>query len=366
MELKMDDRRRRGEFIPSILAFGLTLVLLGCSNGPADSIQPSVVSSQAETTRAQPTAVSNQTTQPATNTPVPISSPTPTLTSSVVPTNTATPLPAPTTPCTPYVCAYPGHFFMALPIASPYVDVVDPTYRYGSTQGGLRKIHHGVEFVNSQGTPVLAAADGIVMVAGNDFETPYADFPAFYGNLVVIGHQFPGIDELVFSIYGHLFEVQTEVGQQVSTGDQIGLVGFTGAAIGEHLHFEVRLSENSYRTTRNPELWLQPHSDESGQPHGAIAGIILDQFGDPIPLVSITIEQMSPEGDTPSAAYYLESYADWTVNGDDDLGENFALGDVPAGRYRVSFVARGLQRYEIEVFAGQVTMIRFDARELEN
>jgi murein DD-endopeptidase MepM/ murein hydrolase activator NlpD len=358
MGQEMGDRRRTRGFIQFILKLGLVLMVVGCSKEPADSGQPSAVSADNDQTATQESPTASPTPYPiASNT----SSPTIISTDTPLPPTTATP-----TPCTPYVCAYPGHFFMARPIASPFVDVVDPTYRYGSTQGGLRKIHHGVEFVNSQGTPVLAAANGTVIVAGNDFLTPYADFPAFYGNLVVIGHQFPGIDELVFSIYGHLFEVQTEVGQQVSAGDQIGLVGFTGAAIGEHLHFEVRLGENSYRTTRNPELWLHPHNDENGQTHGAIAGIILDQFGDPIPLVSITIEQLPPEGDTLIAAYYIESYADWTVNGDDELGENFALGDIPSGRYRVSFVARGLQRYEIEVFPGQVTTIRFDARELEN
>jgi len=222
-----------------------------------------------------------------------------------------------------------------------------------------------VEFVNSQGTPVLAAADGTVIVAGSDFQTPYADFPAFYGNLVIIEHHLPNFDESVFTVYGHLYEVHAQVGQEVKAGDQIGLVGFTGAAIGEHLHFEVRYGENSYRKTRNPELWLQPHDDIKRQPHGAIAGIILDEFGSPIPLASITIERLPFEGDNPIAVHYLESYADWTVNGDDRLQENFVLGDIPEGRYRVSFVARGLQRYEIFVLPGQVTLITFDARELE-
>lgn len=300
-----------------------------------------------------------------------IQSPIPSITSSPQPTRTDTPTPTLTpppptpTPCAPDVCAYEGNFYLARPISSDYVDVIDPTYRYGSNQGGARKTHHGVEFVNSQGTPVLSAADGTVIVAGNDHQTPYADFPVFYGNLVIIEHAFPTVTEPVFTVYGHLFEVQVEVGQQVSVGDQIGLVGFTGAAIGEHLHFEIRYGENSYRTTRNPELWLQPHNDANGQPHGVIAGKILDEFGSPIPIPSITIEQLSEDATQNLETYYVDSYADWTVNGDDKLGENFAIANLQAGRYRVSFVARGLQMYEVDVVPGMITLITFDARELE-
>jgi len=281
------------------------------------------------------------------------------------PPSTSTPLHPTSTPCPPDICAYAGHFILARPIAPPGVDAIDPTYRYGSTQAGLRETHHGVEFVNPQGTPVLAAADGVVIVAGDDFRTPYADYPGFYGNLVIIEHPIPNTPYPIYTLYGHLYEVQAAVGQQVFAGDQIGLVGFTGWAVGEHLHFEVRYGENSYRKTRNPELWLQPYFDENGAPHGAIAGRIVDEFGAPIPIPSISIEYLAPEGDGVLATYYLESYADWTVNGDDTLGENFVLGDLPVGRYRVSFVVRGLQVYEVDVLPGQVTLIVFDARGLE-
>jgi len=300
------------------------------------------------------------------NTQYPVSSitPSPLPSSTQTPTATPTPLPPTPTPCPSDICHYAGHFHLSRPIAAEFVDVIDPTYRYGSTQGGERETHHGVEFVNSQGTPVLAAANGLVVVAGDDYQNPYANLPGFYGNVVIIEHQLPGLEGPVYTLYAHLFEVQAEVDQQVRAGDQIGLVGFTGWAVGEHLHFEVRYGENSYRKTRNPELWLQPHYDENGQPHGTIAGQILDEFGSPIPLISISIEQRATDGDETLTTYYIESYADWTVNGDNRWNENFALGDLPAGKYRVSFVARGLQVYEIEVLPGQVTMIVFDAREL--
>lgn len=332
-----------------LFVFMISMFLFACTPQTVNNSQSSVTNVTQTTTSSTPTYTQTATPQP---------------TSTTTPTSTATSLPSTPTPCPPEVCAYPGHFFLARPIGPANVDVVDPTYRYGSNQGGARKTHHGVEFVNSQGTPVLAAANGTVIVAGNDTQTPYADFPVFYGNLVIIEHNFPGLDDPIFTVYGHLYEVQAEVGQQVSTGDQIGLVGFTGAAIGEHLHFEVRYGENSYRTTRNPELWLQPHHDEGGQPHGIIAGRLIDEYGGPIPGTAIRIDHLSPDGEDIQATYYVDSYADWTVNGDDIWQENFVLSNIPAGKYRVSFVARGLQSYDVYVQPGMVTLITFDAREL--
>jgi murein DD-endopeptidase MepM/ murein hydrolase activator NlpD len=265
------------------------------------------------------------------------------------------------TPCSAALCTYTGHFLLERPIAPSGRDTVDPTYRYGSTQGGLRETHHGVEFVNSQGTPVLAAADGVVVVAGDDHSAVYADWPYYYGNLVILQHNFPELDQPLFTLYGHLFEVIAQPGQEVIAGETIGLVGFTGTAIGSHLHFEVRLGENSYDHTRNPELWLRPHEDEDGQPHGAIIGRVVDEFGNPIYIPSVVIEPLDEAGN--SGRIYLETYADQTVNPDDLWGENFAVGNLAPGLYRLTFVARGIQSYEVEVLPGQVTRVTFDARE---
>ncbi len=281
------------------------------------------------------------------------------------PTPSPTPLPPTPTPCPPEVCDYAGHFLLQRPIAPEFTDVIDPTYPYGGSLGGTRKTHHGVEFVNPQGTPALAAADGVVVVAGTDYQQPYADLPGFYGNLVIVEHQLTvsGEPTTLYTLYGHLSEVLVEVGQEVEAGDIVGKVGFTGWATGEHLHFEVRLGENSFRTTRNPELWLQPTTDKQGQPTGVLAAQILNEYGTNAYVPNITVEQLSPSGgDEPLATYYRESYADWTVNGDDMLQENFVIGDLPAGRYRVSFIAYGLQTYEVDVLPGRLTMIRFDPR----
>jgi murein DD-endopeptidase MepM/ murein hydrolase activator NlpD len=252
---------------------------------------------------------------------------------------------------------------MERPIAPAENDVVDRTYRYGSTQEGTRPTHHGVEFVNAEGTPVFAAAEGLVIVAGNDYQETFANFPYYYGNLVVVEHHFPGMDVPVFTLYGHLSNVETQIGAYLQAGDQIGAVGYTGVAEWSHLHFEVRVGGNRFKDTRNPELWLQPHQNENGDRNGAIAGRIVDEFGTPINIPNVVIEKIGP-GDVVLETIYVETYADFTVNGDDIWGENFALSNLHPGEYRVSFVARGLQIWDVTVYPGQLTLLTFDARDL--
>jgi len=240
------------------------------------------------------------------------------------------------------------------------MDRIDVTYRYGSTQEGARPTHRGVEFVNEEGTPVLASAAGTVLVAGNDNQQAYADFPLYYGNLVIIEHHFPEMEQPVFTLYGHLSEVLVQTGDQVQTGDRIGSVGYTGVAEWSHLHFEVRLGENRIYDTRNPELWLKPLPNEEGVLDGTIAGRIVDEFGAPIYIPNVVIERVDLSGEVVES-FFVESYADISVNGDDLWGENFAISDLAPGNYRVSFVARGLQTWDLEVFPGQLTLLVFDA-----
>ena len=267
------------------------------------------------------------------------------------------------TECRQGVCIYPSHFLLSRPIGGSYRDTIDPTYRYGSTQDGLRETHHGVEFVNSQGTPVLAAADGLVVVAGNDNNTIYSNWSYFYGNLVILKHTFPSINQPLFTLYGHLSKISVRVGQSIQRGEQVGLVGSTGTAVGSHLHFEVRLGKNDYAHTRNPDLWLEPHNNSDGQENGLIAGRIIDEFGDSIHIPDVVIKRLSEYNGQKIETYYIETYADSTVNGDNQLKENFALGDLPPGNYRVSFVARGLQKYDVIVQPGKISMIVFNAAE---
>ena len=275
------------------------------------------------------------------------------------PTLTATPLlPSPTPTIFPPPGSQGEHFIFSRP-----VDVwVDFVYRYGSTHNDTRATHHGSDLLEECGVPVRAAADGEVVVAGGDWTEVFGPYESFYGNLVVVRHDAQPDGETIFTLYGHLSAVDAEVGDQVSRGDKLGEVGFSGAAIGCHLHFEVRIGENLYTHTRNPELWMIPYRDEGGTFYGAIAGRLMGMTGYPIPDVEVEIQRLNAAGEVEHTLYAI-TYADMSVNGDDAWGENFAVGDVAPGRYLVQFIAMGLHQYEVEVLPGQVTLINFDLRE---
>jgi murein DD-endopeptidase MepM/ murein hydrolase activator NlpD len=88
--------------------------------------------------------------------------------------------------------------------------------------------HSGIDLPAGRGTPVAAAASGRVVWAGV--------MAGGWGKLVIVAHH-----RGVRSMYAHLSRVDVQVGENVRTGDQVGLVGSTGDATGPHLHFEVRV-----------------------------------------------------------------------------------------------------------------------------
>lgn len=101
-------------------------------------------------------------------------------------------------------------------------------YREHPIQGITRK-HTGIDIGNATyGSPVVAAADGVVT---------YAGWLGGYGNCVMINHG----DGLV-TLYGHGQKVLTELHKEVKQGELIMEVGSTGNSTGPHLHFEVRVN----------------------------------------------------------------------------------------------------------------------------
>ena len=277
------------------------------------------------------------------------------------PTSTASPTSVPCDPSEKY-CLEAGHFFLDRPIALPGTITIDRGYPYGGTEGGKRDPHHGVEFYNASGTPVLAAADGLVMVAGNDSQTMVGPRLNFYGNVIVLEHHFPGIPRPVYTLYGHLSKVEVQTGQTVRSGDEIGEVGASGEAIGSHLHFEVRLGQNNYDSNRNPVLWLKPLPGEDGASSGAIAGRLVDAGGKTLYTTNLNIQYFLDTTQSQVMAYQVESYATEKrpVHGDDLWNENFTLGDLPAGNYRLSLV-RGGKLYDrwVAVLPGKLTFVVF-------
>lgn len=95
---------------------------------------------------------------------------------------------------------------------------------------GTGKMHYGVDFANSIGTPVVSAAAGVVSYAA-----PFST----YGNAVMVTHNIDG--QTFTTLYAHLSAINASVGQTVSKGQQIGALGNTGNSTGPHLHFEVHV-----------------------------------------------------------------------------------------------------------------------------
>jgi len=103
--------------------------------------------------------------------------------------------------------------------------------------GGSRT-HTGVDIGASQGTPIKAAGDGVVRMAG---------VKGGYGNWTLIDH-----GGGLATGYGHQARIAVSIGQHVSSGEIIGDVGSTGASTGPHLHWEVRVNGNPV----NPMGWV--------------------------------------------------------------------------------------------------------------
>ena len=104
--------------------------------------------------------------------------------------------------------------------------------------------HAGVDIRATTGTPVLAAADGLVLRTGSQ---------VFAGRLVVVAH------DLEFAtVYYHLSAVEVAPGQAVRRGDVIGRVGTSGNATAPHLHFGVCRREGGLCGERIEGGWEDP------------------------------------------------------------------------------------------------------------
>ena len=94
--------------------------------------------------------------------------------------------------------------------------------------------HTGTDIACTEGTPILAAADGTVTVA-NGLDS----WGGSYGYYIQIDH-----DGGLETLYAHCSSICVTTGQQVQAGQVIGYVGHTGRATGSHLHLEVSVDGN--------------------------------------------------------------------------------------------------------------------------
>ncbi len=254
-----------------------------------------------------------------------------------------------------------SHFMVGRPVA-PNATSITPAlfYLYGTTGVGQYDVHHGEEFVNPSGTALFAVADGTIVTAGSDEQPICGDNGkvvcgssltpgGFYGKVVVIQLTQSYNGQPVFALYGHMNKISVSLGDQVKSGDPLGEIGMTGVALGPHVHFEIRLGTNDYGHTRNPILWMTPLPGR-----GVIAGRYLDAKGIPVRGALVDIYRADNTFLTETETYSRDHFP--AVNSDDDLGENFAAGDLAAGDYTVRINGQPFAQ-RITVQAGKLSFV---------
>ena len=126
-----------------------------------------------------------------------------------------------------------------------------PTFGRISDGWGLRihpirneiEFHQGIDIANQMGTPIYATAAGTVTTT---------DYDTGYGKRIIIRHA-GGYETL----YAHMYSYQVRVGDSVTKGQIIGLMGSTGISTGPHLHYEVRTTDGKV----NPSGYLNRIDD---------------------------------------------------------------------------------------------------------
>jgi murein DD-endopeptidase MepM/ murein hydrolase activator NlpD len=249
------------------------------------------------------------------------------------------------------VSAY-DHFYFARPIAADNVNWPLADYRYGGVFFAPNIVHTGVDIDANEGTPILAAGPGTVVSADWGL---YTEAPGNqgdpYGQAVVVRHDFGYKGQTLYTVYAHMSKIIAVVGQHVETGDVLGLVGSTGATTGPHLHFEVRLGDNSFYKTYNPELWMAPP-----QGWGILVGHLTDDEGDLLYQQRVDVRPMPSE--VPLRT--VKTYAEGPVNADAYYKENLVLSDLPAGLYKISFTYKDKPvQYWVDIYPGQITYFSF-------
>jgi len=250
---------------------------------------------------------------------------------------------------TPWEPTPHDHFYFARPIAADEVNWPLPDYRYG---GVFFKdyVHTGVDIPVPTGTPVLAAGPGRVTWTGYGLLWGNDDQDDPYGLAVVIKHDFGYQGDRLFTIYAHLSRIDVVKGQQVNTGDVLGLSGATGNVTGPHLHFEVRLGKSNFHLSRNPELWISPP-----QGWGVVAARVMNGHGSLLRRHPVRLRNMDT-GQT----WVVDTYGEGSANSDPYYRENMVIGDLPGGNYVfwIEFEGKTFMQ-QLEVKPGMVSYFTF-------
>lgn len=256
------------------------------------------------------------------------------------------------------------HFWLVRPVDSNANNEVLAAYPYGSDGTGPDplRIHHGIDMPNPVGEEVRAAGSGTVLFAadGRLRETSIFQNSPSYGNVVLIEHDFGYNGQPIYTLYAHLLTATVFAGDVVEAGQVIGLIGNTGRVTGPHVHFQVHLGDNRYGDTVNPALWIVPYVGT-----GVIAGRVVDANGEFLDDVRVTIRNRATGLNHPvyPMTYVFADTVD-DVNSDPVWQENFAVTDIPVGRYDVIAMIDGLQVVrQVDVIEGTTAFVELKPQE---
>lgn len=240
------------------------------------------------------------------------------------------------------------HFFFARPIGANEVNWPLANYRYGGVFFE-NTVHTGIDIPSPIGTAILAAGPGEVIWAGYGLYLKREDFDDPYGMAVAIKHTFGYEGQSLYTIYGHMDELKAWRGQKVQTGDLLGTVGITGKTTGPHLHFEVRIGDNEYSRSRNPELWIAPP-----QGWGVLAARVMNDGG-LWKRATVNLRHLAS-----NRYWYVITYGEGSTNSDTYYQENMVIGDLPAGKYMI-WISYQNRIYDqvIEIQPGMVSYFTF-------
>ncbi len=248
------------------------------------------------------------------------------------------------------------HYWLTRPLPSGTRNYDLEWYPYGNDvlvpEYAPYRVHHGLDFPNPPGTQVLAASSGIVIWAGQ--RPSPQDGVNYYGNTILIKHDWQWLGQDVYTLYAHTLEMFVNVGDYVEQGQLLAGVGATGQVSGPHLHFEVRVGQNNYWDTRNPSLWMAPYEG-----WGTLAGRFIDERGNYVLGATITVVPRNVN----TTIRRQRTYEDERLKADEVWRENFVVGDLPAGIYDVFLEAnlgegvRSDYRRTIEVLPGRTNFM---------
>lgn len=277
-----------------------------------------------------------------------------------------TPTPGSRSPWRPPVYPIPwapnpyDHFYFSRPIAADDIETPFSNYGYGDVYFE-NVVHTGIDIPGEQGTPVYAAGPGKVIWTGYGYYRGSSNIlndP--YGKVVAIKHSFGYQAQPLFTVYAHLEDITVRNGQYVQAGDQVGIMGETGHTTGPHLHFEVRIGEDNYFATRNPNLWLAPP-----QGWGLLIGQIRDGAGRLWEQKTIYLHSQLDarlQNTDQDQLWIARTYKNEAIHSDPYYQENLVFPDLPAGTYQINIpmTEYGLVfTHQVEIFPGQVSYFQF-------